>query len=111
MSGLAWMILTGLGLYLAYIPFNALLFERIIAAFKYPGNIGFVMYLADSFGYLSSIASFSFKNFFSPNLSWINFFISSSYYISVFGTILMLMAAVWFRRQKRQQTFALNLKI
>jgi len=111
MSGLAWMILTGLGLYLAYIPFNALLFERIIAAFKYPGNIGFVMYLADSFGYLSSIASFSFKNFFSPNLSWINFFISSSYYISVFGTVLMLMAAVWFRRQKRQQTFALNLKI
>ncbi|MGV8135161.1 MAG: DUF5690 family protein [Mangrovibacterium sp.] len=111
MSGLAWMILTGLGLYLAYIPFNALLFERIIAAFKYPGNIGFVMYLADSFGYLSSIASFSLKNFFSPNLSWINFFISSSYYISSFGSVLMLMAAVWFRRQKRQQTFALNLKI
>lgn len=111
MSGLSWMILTGFGLYLAYIPFNAFLFERIIAAFNYPGNIGFVMYLADSFGYLSSIISFSLKNFFSPKLSWIDFFISSSYYIAVFGIVLMLMAAAWFRKQKRQQTFVLNLNI
>lgn len=110
MSGLVWMILTGLGLYLAYIPFNALLFERIIAAFRYPGNIGFVMYLADSFGYLSSIISFSLKNFFSPQLSWISFFISSSYYIAGFGIMLMLLAAAWFRRQKRQQSYVLNLK-
>jgi len=70
-SGLKWMILSGMGLYLAYVPFNALLFERIIAAFKYPGNIGFIMYLADSFGYLSSIVSFSVKNFFSPSSSWL----------------------------------------
>src|SRR5450432_431493 len=30
-----WMTLVGLGLYMGYIPFNCILFERIIATFKY----------------------------------------------------------------------------
>jgi MFS family permease len=108
-SGLIWMILTGMGLYLAYIPFNALLFERMIAAFRYSSNIGFVMYLADSFGYLSSIVSFSLKNFFTPSLSWLEFFVQSSYYIAATGIILMLVSAFWFCK-KYQMSFTLNYK-
>src|SRR3984885_14644972 len=32
LSPLAWMILSGAGLYMAYVPFNAMLFDRLIAA-------------------------------------------------------------------------------
>ena len=99
LSGMPWMILTGFGLYMAYVPFNALLFERMIAAFKYTSNIGFVMYLADSFGYLSSIASFGLKNFFNPSLSWLNFFVQSSYYVATIGIFLMTLSAFWFSRK------------
>jgi hypothetical protein len=49
-----WMTLTGIGLYMGYVPFNCMLFDRLIAAFKYAGNAGFIIYLADSFGYLGS---------------------------------------------------------
>ena len=108
-SGPLWMICAGLGLYMAYIPFNALLFERMIAAFKYTSNIGFVMYLADSFGYLTSIISFVMKNFFSPDVSWLNFFMQSSYYITIIGIILMLFTARWFylkgQKEERDQKF------
>lgn len=102
-SGPIWMIFAGLGLYMAYIPFNALLFERMIAAFRYTSNIGFVMYLADSFGYLTSILSFVMKNFFSPDISWLNFFVKSSYYIAFIGIALMLITARWFYLKKQKE--------
>ena len=98
-GGHIWMIATGFGLYMGYIPFNALLFERMIAAFKYTSNIGFVIYLADSFGYLSSIASFSLKNFFSPSISWLNFFVQSSYYVAFAGVGFMVISLRWFYRK------------
>ncbi|HXL56369.1 MAG TPA: DUF5690 family protein, partial [Chitinophagaceae bacterium] len=50
-----WMIMIGTGLYLSYVPFNALYFERMIATYKAKSNIGFIMYIADAFGYAGSV--------------------------------------------------------
>ena len=46
----AWMIAVGAGLYLAYTPFNALLFDRLMAATAFSGNAGFLIYVADASG-------------------------------------------------------------
>ncbi len=45
------MILTGAGLYLAYTPFNAMLFDRMVAAIGRAGNAGFLIYIAEASGY------------------------------------------------------------
>ena len=94
-----WMVLIGLGLYLGYVPFNSIFFERLIAAFQYIGTVGFVMYLADSFGYLGSIGVLFFKEFGFANLSWLNFFISSGYIISIAGSMLVVGSMVYFQRK------------
>ncbi|WP_255577435.1 DUF5690 family protein [Elizabethkingia sp. JS20170427COW] len=39
-----WMIISGFGMYICYIPFNALFFDRFIAAFKIKGNAGFLKF-------------------------------------------------------------------
>ena len=54
-SGLIWMILTGLGSYLAYVPFNTILFERLMAYTRFAGTAVFAIYLADAAGYTGSI--------------------------------------------------------
>ena len=99
-----WMILVGFGLYLGYIAYHAFLFERFIATFKYVSNIGFIMYLADSFGYLGSVASFFAKNFFSKNVSWLNFYTMLAYSLSIVGIVFCLLAYV-FVRQKYRKAF------
>jgi hypothetical protein len=91
-----WMVLVGLGLYLGYVPFNSIFFERLIAAFQYVGTVGFVMYLADSFGYLGSIGVLFYKEFGFAQLSWLSFFISSGYIISVIGSLLVLGSLFYF---------------
>jgi len=92
-----WMILVGLGLYLGYVPFNCIFFERLIAAFKYTGTVGFVMYLADSFGYLGSVAILFYKEFGFKDISWLNFFLQSGYIVAFFGSLLILFSLFYFQ--------------
>ena len=74
MSGALWMQLTGLGLYLGYIPFNCIFFERLIAAFRIKGNAGFLIYFADAFGYLGAVLVMLTKEFFKIDLNWTQFY-------------------------------------
>ncbi len=95
-SPVLWMILLGIGLYLGYVPFNSLMFDRLLGAFRYVGNVGFIMYLSDSFGYLGSVAVLFYKNFGQVNLSWLDFFIAASYLMAFGGTFLTLLAGIYF---------------
>ncbi len=98
-----WMVLTGTGLYMGYVPFNSILFDRMIAAFRSAGNVGFLIYLADSFGYLGSVGVLFYKNFSYPNLSWISFFTSGSLIISVGGVFLTFASMIYFHRKYKSK--------
>jgi len=89
----------GVGLYLGYIPFNAFLFERMIAAFRKVSNAGFLIYVADAFGYLGSLGVMFFKNISDPGQSWITFFTRISFLFSLAGIALVIAALLFFRRK------------
>ncbi|BDD12135.1 hypothetical protein FUAX_45670 (plasmid) [Fulvitalea axinellae] len=101
-SAEVWFTLSGLGLYLAYVPFNIMMFERMIAAFKSVGNVGFLMYIADSFGYLGSVGVLFYKNFSQASLSWLSFYINASYALAGMSVILVSLAAMYFIRKRRR---------
>ena len=69
-----WMLLTGLGLYMVYIPFNSILFDRFIAAYRFAGNVGFLIYIADAFGYLGSVGVMLAKTVFRIQANWLDFY-------------------------------------
>ena len=96
-----WMTLTGLGLYLGYVPFNSIFFDRLIASFKYVGTVGFIMYVADSFGYLGSVGVLLYKEFVHKTLSWLEFFTASGYLISISGSILILSSMFYFINKQK----------
>ncbi|MGG9961798.1 DUF5690 family protein [Ferruginibacter sp. SUN106] len=87
-----WMLLSTTGLYLAYLPFNCLYFERMLATYKVKGNIGFVMYIADAFGYLGTVAVLLIKEFISIKYSWINFFSFLFYTAGAIGVVLIIVS-------------------
>ncbi len=95
----AWMTLTGLGLYIGYIPFNCVLFDRMIAAFGSVANVGFLMYLADSFGYLGSVGVILSKTVFRLDMQWSVLYSNGVIVLSVFGVICTLMALIYFNRK------------
>ena len=89
LSPVAWLTLLGLGLYMAYAMCNSLYFERMIAAFKQAGTVGFLITFADYYAYLGSILVLFYKNFFQKSINYLEFFIYLSYAISVIYIILV----------------------
>ncbi|WP_199118244.1 DUF5690 family protein [Pedobacter sp. ASV28] len=102
LSPIAWMTLVGLGLYMVYIPFNAIFFDRLISTFKYASNVGFLIYIADSFGYVGSIGVLLSKEFFKIRLNWVTFFSGSVMILSVIGVVLTWYSLYYFSRKYRK---------
>lgn len=103
-GGAWWIILVGMGLYMPYILFNAVIFDRLIAVFRTAANVGFLIYLADAFGYLGYVGVQLFRNFGLAELSWVSFFTSLSYVMGIGGLVLTLFAFVYFERKGNKFT-------
>ncbi|MCB9729791.1 MAG: hypothetical protein H6744_15130 [Deltaproteobacteria bacterium] len=98
-SPLTWMTLVGTGLYLGYVPYGCVLFDRLIAALGEVANAGFLIYFADAFGYLGSVAILLFKTFGQAELSWLEFFVTFSYATSILCTVCFVLAIGYFYRR------------
>ncbi|MDP5171405.1 MAG: DUF5690 family protein [Bacteroidia bacterium] len=98
-SDLWWLGLTGFGTYMAYIPFNSILFDRLIATVKQASNVGFLIYVADSFGYLGSVMVLLYKNLAAPELSWVAFFFQAGYLLAVVGVVGTALSGIYFWRK------------
>lgn len=96
---LVWMILTGAGLYLVYTPFNAMLFDRLIALFGKPGNAGFLIYVADAAGYVGSVSLLLYRSFAAPKIDWVTFLGWACYGTAAAVVPLALLAASMIRSQ------------
>ncbi len=97
-----WMVLTGIGGYMGYIPFNCILFERLIATFKYISNAGFLIYVADAFGYLAAVGIMFYQAFFTSTTTWTGFFIQISWIMVVLGVMLTCGSLAYFINKKRK---------
>jgi hypothetical protein len=102
-SPLAFMIAAGAGLYMAYTPFNAMLFDRLVAFSGRVATAGFLIYVADASGYLGSAALLVWRNFGAVEMNWLRFFILSAYATSVVGAVLSAAAAAYFLQRGRSK--------
>lgn len=98
-----WMVCTGFGLYICYVPFNCLFFDRFIATFKVKGNSGFLIYIADSFGYIGSVFVLLYKNFGQANVSWLNFFVYGTYAVALIGICSTIILFVHFVSRRKAE--------
>ena len=95
-SPMVWMTMAGLGLYLGYVPYNAIFFERMIASFHYKSNVGFLIYVADSLGYLGSVTILLVKEFGRPTISWATFFRDGILVVGVIGGLCAVFSLLYF---------------
>ena len=96
-SPFVWMMLTGTGLYMSYIPINCIFFERMLATYQIVANVGFVMYIADAFGYLGSVSVLFLKEFSGLQVSWLSFFIQAIFICITASFGFMTLAAFYFK--------------
>jgi hypothetical protein len=102
LNGIGWMIFVGLGSYLAYVPNDSVVFDRIIASTRVAGTAVFAIYLADAIGYTGSIGLPLAKDLLFPALDRLAFFRILTYFVSLVGIGLLALSCVYFYRRHRQ---------
>jgi hypothetical protein len=93
----AWMICAGLGAYLAYVPYNCVLFDRLVAALGSVATAAFLIQLADSLGYVGSVGLIVYKNLGQAELPWVSFFALACYGTAAIGLCAWGASALWLR--------------
>ncbi len=94
LSGMLWMMITGVGLFVPYILYNGILFDRLIGAFRITANVGFFMYIVDAFGYLSSVGILLYKNFGNQSISWLQFYTILCVIAGIVGVLIMILTHI-----------------
>ncbi len=102
---MTWMVLSGFALFVPYIIFNGILFDRLLAAFRESGNVGFLMYVADAIGYLGSVIVLLWRNFGFSAMSWLDFYCNLCYLGAVLLATMMAFSWAYFSSAaKRENT-------
>jgi hypothetical protein len=101
-SPVVWIVTASAGLYLGYVPYNCFYFERMLAAYRVPGNVGFLIYLADAFGYLGTVVVLLIKEFVNLKYTWVDFFTQIFYLSAGIGVVLVFWGSGLFARIYRK---------
>ena len=101
LGALPWMIASGAGLYVVYTPFNAMLFDRLVAVSGRVATAGFLIYVADSAGYAGSCALLLWRNFALLHVKWLTVFRLALYTTSVVGIALTALSLLYFAGRAR----------
>jgi hypothetical protein len=110
-NGMWWMALIGFGSYLAYVPYNTVLFDRLMASTRFVGTAVFGMYLADSAGYSGSVVVQLAKDLVVGDLSRLEFMQRLSLFVSLFGTLSVLTGWFYFASRPSDAAATSNLEL
>lgn len=100
-SGFWWMTFTGLGSYLAYVPYGSVLFDRLMASTSVAGTAVFAIYLADSIGYTGSVGVQLYKDLMAHGQSRLGFFVGFTWFMCVVGAACLVASAAYFWKKTK----------
>lgn len=101
-SPFPFMVLIGLGLYFPYVAMHTTVFERLIAMTRDRGTIGFLMYVADAFGYLGYVAVMLGRGIIASREGILDLFMTACAATVAAASLGLLGAIVYFALKSRQ---------
>ncbi len=93
---MSFMVILGFGMYVPYVAFHTTVFERMIAAFREIGTIGYLMYLADAIGYLGYVGVMIFRNTTTGQVDFLNLLIWTSAIVSLLSLLITVFLIVHY---------------
>lgn len=103
LSPVIWLFMQSLCLYLAYLTFQTLFFDRFIACFRIRGNVGFFIIMTDFLGYTGTVAVLILKEFCSPHIEWSTFYNQLAGYVGLFCCAAFAASFVYLRQRHARE--------
>lgn len=89
-----WLFVISLSLYLAYLTFQTIFFDRFIACFRIKGNVGFFIAMIDFIGYIGTVVLLFTKESLNIDTDWFALFNHMACVVGVTCTVLFTIAGI-----------------
>ena len=97
--------INGAGLYIAFVPYQSTLMDRLLASLRTVATASFLIAIADSFVYLSTVSLYLMRdvygNFVGRSLPWATLLGASSYVGMVGVPLAVLGSGLYFKKNMR----------
>lgn len=101
-SGFKFMVFSGIGAYMCYVPFGSVMFDQIIASTRFKGNAVFAIYLADAVGYVGVVAFLLSKDSVFGHVSKLEIYLGLTWTMVVVGLVCLFWTYCYFRKKERR---------
>lgn len=106
-----WLFIQSLCLYMAYLTFQTIFFDRFIACFRIRGNVGFFIAINDFLGYAGTVIVLSVKEFLKPDINWADFYNLMAGYVGVICCIAFICSLVYLHQRYRRENAVAEMDI
>ena len=97
-----WLFIISLSLYIAYLTFQTIFFDRFIACFRIKGNVDFFIAMIDFIGYIGTVTLLFTKESLNIETDWFALFNHMACFVGATCTVLFLVAAVLIYKRYMQ---------
>lgn len=98
-----WLFIQSLSLYIAYLCFQSIFFDRFIACFKVKGNVGFFIVTIDFIGYTGTVLVLMFKEFFNTDINWLQFYNQMSGYVGIICSVAFACSIIYLVQRHNRE--------
>jgi len=106
LSPTAFYTWNGIGLYVAFVPYQSILMDRLVASLPTVATASFLIALGDSYGYVSTVATYLGRDIYQTatgnQLPWSDLLVAASYAVMVLVPVAMLGNVLYFRSRMRR---------
>lgn len=106
---IVWLFVQSLSLYIAYLTFQTIFFDRFIACFRINGNVGFFIAIIDFIGYVGTVSLLSVKELLSVELEGLHSITTWLGVVGIFCTVLFTVAGILIYRKYPDTRFTTSL--
>lgn len=103
LSPVIWLFIQSLCLYIAYLTFQTIFFDRFIACFRIRGNVGFFIVTTDFLGYTGTVLVLVLKEFCNPDIDWAVFYNQFAGYVGIFCCVTFVCSFVYLYQRFRKE--------
>ena len=104
LSPVIWLFIQSLCLYIAYLTFQTIFFDRFIACFRIRGNVGFFIVTTDFLGDTGTVLVLVLKEFCNPDIDWAVFYNQFAGYVGIFCCVTFVCSFVYLHQRFRKET-------
>jgi hypothetical protein len=101
-GGKSWLTLVGLGMFMGYVPYGCVLFDRTIATLGTVATAVFLIYVSDAVAYGGSVGVVLFKMIGFAELPYLEFFRVFSYATAIVTAVCFSLSCAYFLRSARR---------